>query len=246
MRSVIWSITTSWELRAARDEIARLAVMNERLRIARDLHDLLGHNLSLITLKSELAGRLLSIAPQRAAAEIHDIENVARTTLQEVREAVASYRLPTLASELHAAQEILTAAGIAYRYEGDEQLLENLPAGIEAVLSWTVREGITNVVKHSRAHQCLISLRRDSKHIYVEISDDGTGDSNDSSHVGNGLRGLAERVTALGGHFEAGPRAGSGFSLSTSIPINQKSQNSQNTANQTVIPMENTPTTTQV
>lgn len=245
MRSVIWSITTSWELRAAREEIARLAVMNERLRIARDLHDLLGHNLSLITLKSELAGRLLNIAPQRAAAEIHDIENVARTTLQEVREAVASYRQPTLASELHAAQEILTAAGISYRYEGDEQAVDNLPQAIEAVLSWTVREGVTNVIKHSHAHQCLISLRQDSKHIRIEISDDGIGESRNSSNAGNGLRGLAERVTALGGHFDAGPRVGSGFFLSTSIPLHQKYQGERSSENHVANPLENSRSTTQ-
>lgn len=86
MKSMLWSITTSWELHAARKEISRLAVETERLRIARDLHDLLGHNLSLIALKSELAGRLVKVAPERAVVEIGDVDNVARTTLQEVRE----------------------------------------------------------------------------------------------------------------------------------------------------------------
>ena len=102
--SMVRAITTERELRAAREEIARLAVMTERLRIARDLHDLLGHNLSLIALKSELAGRLLTVAPARASIEIGDVEKVARTTLQEVREAVAAYRQPALASELQGAQ----------------------------------------------------------------------------------------------------------------------------------------------
>ncbi len=245
MRSVIWSITTSWELRAAREEIARLAVTNERLRIARDLHDLLGLNLSLIALKSELAGRLVNIAPARAANEIHDVENVARSTLQEVRDAVSSYRQPTLASELHAAQEILTAAGIAYRYEGNEQAVDNLPQTIEAVLSWIVREGVTNVIKHSRAHQCLINIGQDSKQIRIEISDDGNGDSSASSSVGNGLRGLAERISVLGGHFEAGPHKGSGFFLSTSIPLLSKYPHEHSSENQNVKPMENAPTTTQ-
>ena len=94
-RSVMWSITTSWQLNDARKEIAHLAVETERLRIARDLHDLLGHNLSLIALKSELAKRLVNVAPERAIVEISDVENVARTTLQEVREAVSAFRQPT-------------------------------------------------------------------------------------------------------------------------------------------------------
>ena len=118
-RSVMWSITTSWQLNDARKEIARLAVMTERLRIARDLHDLLGHNLSLIALKSELAKRLVNVAPERAIIEISDVENVARTTLQEVREAVSAFRQPTLKSELNAAREILAAAGIAYQFDGE-------------------------------------------------------------------------------------------------------------------------------
>lgn len=122
VRAIVWSLTLRRELRLAREEIARLAVMNERLRIARDLHDLLGHSLSLIALKSELAGRLLIMAPERATTEVKDIEQVARTTLQEVRQAVTSYRQPTLASEIQGAQEILAAAGIVYNYEGDEKL----------------------------------------------------------------------------------------------------------------------------
>ena len=167
--SMVRTVTTGVQLRAAREEIARLAVMTERLRLARDLHDLLGHNLSLIALKSELAGRLLGVSPERAAVEIGDIENVARTTLQQVREAVAAYRQPTLSSELHAAQEILAAAGIAYRFEGDESTMGTLPPSIEAVLSWTVREGVTNVIRHSRAHQCTIRVMRDKHTVSVEI-----------------------------------------------------------------------------
>lgn len=222
MRSVLCSITTSWELRAAREEIAHLAVVNERLRIARDLHDLLGHNLSLIALKSELAGRLLSIAPERARSEIHDIETVARTTLQEVREAVSSYRQPTLASELHAAQELLSAAGITYYNESSGVILDDLPTGIEAALSWTIREGVTNVIKHSRAHHCWIRLKRDSQQVSVEINDDGTTADTPSTSTGNGLRGLRERVAALGGSLDAQPHMGGGFSLRVSIPLAQK------------------------
>jgi two-component system sensor histidine kinase DesK len=226
-RVVMWSITTNWQLRIAREEITRLAVTTERLRIARDLHDLLGHNLSLIALKSELARRLVSVAPERAIVEISDVENVARTTLQEVREAVSAYRQPTLKSELQAAQEILAAAGIAYRYDGDESMIDTLPTNIESVLSWTVREGVTNVIRHSRAHQCTIRVTRDAQEIGIEVIDDGSGASsiNISDNEGNGLRGLAERVDTLGGRYEASPRAGGGFRLAVSVPLAQQDRN---------------------
>lgn len=216
------SLMTWRELRLAREEIARLAITAERLRIARDLHDLLGHNLSLITLKSELAGRLLNAAPERAAAEIKDIEQVARTTLQEVREAVASYRQPTLANELHAAQEILAAAGVTYHYDGDERAIDALPPTIEAVLAWAVREGVTNVVKHSRAHECRIHMMREAQVIGVEVIDDGQAVIDASSDSSSGLRGLRERVAALGGAFEAGPRAAGGFHLVAIVPVSHE------------------------
>jgi len=212
-------VRTSQKLRMAREEIARLAVTAERLRIARDLHDLLGHNLSLITLKSELAGRLIAVLPERAAMEIKEIEQVARTTLQEVREAVSSYRQPALMSELHAAREILTAAGIIYRFEGDEEMITAIPPAIEVTLSWVVREGVTNVIKHSRARHCLIRLKRDTQAIYTEIVDDGATSPGEMGNKGNGLRGLAERMSALGGQFEAAPCAGDGFRLAVCAPL---------------------------
>jgi len=124
--STIRSAITSRELRTAREELVYLAVAAERLRIARDLHDLLGHSLSLIALKSELARRLIGQAPERAASEIGDIEEAARTALQEVREAVTGYRQPTLANELHDAEGLLTAAGIAYFIDADEHLIHYL------------------------------------------------------------------------------------------------------------------------
>lgn len=210
---------TSGELRIAREEIARLAVTAERLRIARDLHDLLGHNLSLIALKSELAKRLVGVAPERVTTEIEDIEQVARTTLQEVREAVASYRQPTLASELHAAQEILAAAGIAYRYKGDEHVLSAVPQSSEMILAWTVREGVTNVIRHSRAHYCLVCITRDTQELRVEVINDGLSPACGYESAGNGLRGLAERVKALDGQFEAGPVRPGGFRLAVTLPV---------------------------
>jgi two-component system sensor histidine kinase DesK len=227
---MVRSVITARELRVAREEITRLAVTNERLRIARDLHDLLGHNLSLIALKSELARRLVTKAPERAAIEISDVEQVARTTLQEVREAVAAYRQPTISSELHAARELLAAAGINYRCDGDEGSINSinaLPLALEAVLAWTIREGVTNVIRHSHARQCTIRLLRTAREAGVEIIDDGdstpsgaTGNKNGAG--GSGLRGLSERVTALGGRCEAAPLPSGGFRLAVAVPLAEK------------------------
>ncbi|GHO83017.1 hypothetical protein KSZ_10230 [Dictyobacter formicarum] len=226
---LVRAIVISHELRAAREEIARLAVMNERLRIARDLHDLLGHNLSLITLKSELAGRLLMVAPGRAAVEIQDIEQVARTTLQEVREAVSNYRQPTLASELEGAQEILAAAGINYHYSGDKVYLDRLPSTSETVLAWAVREGITNVIRHGQARNCSLQLIREEQNILLEILNDCGYDApvvSPNTNSGHGLRGLAERVETLGGTFSAGLESNGHFRLSISVPTIQKTSGS--------------------
>lgn len=221
--SIVYALSTVQELRAARGELARLAVAEERLRFARDLHDLLGHSLSLIALKSELAGQLANTAPERAAAEMHDVEKVARTALREVREAVAGYRQPTLASELAAAAEIMAAAGIAFSIKGDAG---PLPARVEAALGWTVREGITNVIRHSRAHACAVTITRDANRVIVDVTDDGRGVDaanaqwSPAGGVGrNGLAGLSERVAAVGGRVEAGPRDRGGFRLWATVPL---------------------------
>ena len=212
-------VVTVRELRTAREELARLAVAEERLRFARDLHDLLGHSLSLITLKSELAGRLLPTAPEKAATEVRDIEGVARRALREVREAVAGYRQPTLDRELEHAREILEAAGIACRSENKAGVLPN---AADAVLAWAVREGVTNVIRHSRARSCEIRVMRDGEEVCAEISDDGLGSlpERDGPYSnGSGLSGLGERVAASGGDFEAGSPSGSGFRLRVSLPL---------------------------
>ncbi len=212
-------VLTVRELRAAREEIARLAVAEERLRFARDLHDLLGHSLSSIALKSELAGRLLPAAPDKAAAEVRDIEGVARNALREVREAVAGYRKHTLDEELAGVRQILESAGITCEIERNVGMLPN---DIDAVLAWTVREGITNVIRHSRATHCEIRLMQKGEEIHAEISDDGVGFSsggNEAFANGSGLSGLAERVAASGGKFEAKSLSGGGFSLYVSLPL---------------------------
>ncbi len=207
------------ELRSAREELARMAVGEERLRFARDLHDLLGHSLSLITLKSELAGRLLPDEPEKARAEVHDIEGVARQALGEVREAVAGYRSPTLDEELAGAAEMLGAAGIDCRIENEAGLL---PKEIDGVLAWAVREGTTNVIRHSRAENCRIVLAREDDRICAEITDDGHGKT-DEGPSGSGLSGLAERVAGFGdGKFEAGPLEEGGFRLRVDLPLGRE------------------------
>jgi two-component system sensor histidine kinase DesK len=204
------------ELRSAREELARLAVSEERLRFARDLHDLLGHSLSLITLKSELAGRLLPAAPEKAATEVHDIEGVARQALREVREAVAGYRRPTLDEELAGAGEMLEAAGISCRIEHQTGVLPN---AVDAVLAWAVREGTTNVIRHSRAKHCRIVLAREGVEIYAEITDDGQGYPKENGEdSGSGLSGLTERVATFSGRVEAGPLPDGGFRLRVVLP----------------------------
>ncbi len=204
------------ELRSAREELARMAVGEERLRFARDLHDLLGHSLSLITLKSELAGRLLPDDPEKAEAEVRDIEGVARQALGEVREAVAGYRSPTLDEELAGAAEMLEAAGISCRIENEAGLL---PREIDSVLAWAVREGTTNIIRHSRARNCRIVLAREDDRVRAEITDDGRGKASGET-PGSGLSGLAERVAGFGeGEFEAGPLGEGGFRLRIDLPL---------------------------
>ena len=220
---VSWMVTTIQELRAARQEIARLAVVEavteERLRFARDLHDLLGRSLSTITLKNELARRTLRDDPERAAREITDAIGLAREALAEVREAVAGYRHPTLASEMASAREVLAAAGIACDVDASG---DPLPPVTEAVLAWAVREGVTNVVRHSRARRCAIRVTRADGIAAVEVTDDGAATPSSpgrSVNDGTGLCGLAERAARVGGAVEAGPVEAGGFRLRVALPL---------------------------
>jgi two-component system sensor histidine kinase DesK len=192
------------ELQSARRELARLAVIEERERLSRDLHDLLGQTLAMITLKSELARHLVSEEPDRCVQELWEIERVARQTLREVREAVAGYRQPHLESELEGVRQLLWAAGIDAEIDA---IGEVLPPAVDAVLAWTVREGVTNVIRHSRARHCHIRLTRKHGMIEAEVLSDGDRREQVERTVrpGLGLAGLQERVSALGGRFEAGP-----------------------------------------
>ena len=158
------------ELSEARAELALSAVAAERERFARDLHDLLGHSLSVIAIKAELAGRLMGLDDERAATEVADVERVARESLREVREAVSGYRQPTLEKELEGARVALSAAGIEAEFERAPVTLD---PDVEAVLAWAVREGATNVIRHSGARHCHVTVKAGLADAAVEVVDDG-------------------------------------------------------------------------
>jgi two-component system, NarL family, sensor histidine kinase DesK len=202
------------ELNAAREKNARLAIAEERLRFARDLHDLLGHSLTLIALKSELARRLLDRDPERAAVEVAEIEQVTRQALKQLRETVAGYRRLTLADELAGARVALSAAGIEAAVE---EPAVSLSEEAESILAWAVREGTTNVIRHSGARRCEIRISAGLVSADLEVVDDGRG-SDGEHRDGSGLAGLAERAVERNGRVEAGPRPGGGFRLHVSVP----------------------------
>src|ERR671911_46068 len=187
---------TQAQLRRADEEIERLATIAERERIARDLHDLLGHTLSVIVLKAELASRLLPADPDRAGQEMREVEQTARTALGEVRTAVAGYRAKGLGAELVNSQRALAAAGVDADATVD---LPVLPAEHEAALALALREAVTNVVRHANARRTSIRARATVDDVELEVIDDGRGAS---GRDGAGLSGMRERVTALGGHVD--------------------------------------------
>ncbi|MEV6383246.1 sensor histidine kinase [Streptomyces sp. NPDC051773] len=215
-------VRTTQELREARATVAQLAANEERLRLARDLHDLLGHSLSLITLKSELAGRMLPGRPDQAAQQVADIEQVSRQALVDVREAVTGYRRPRLGAELAGARDALTAAGITPELPADPDLTD-VPEESESALAWALRESVTNVVRHSGAHRCTVDLVRrhtlDGPVLELTVDDDGPGTPGGpaDSTSGSGLAGLAERLEKVGGTLEAG-RSRHGFRLVARAP----------------------------
>ncbi|MEY9994019.1 two-component system sensor histidine kinase DesK [Streptomyces sp. V4I8] len=213
-------VRTTVALREARATVAQLAANEERLRLARDLHDLLGHSLSLITLKSELAGRMLPDHPDKAAQQVADIEQVSRQALVDVREAVAGYRRPRLAAELAGAKVALTAAGVTADLSAAEPDLTGIAEDSETALAWALREAITNVVRHSGAGRCTVELLRrqtlDGPVLELSVEDNGSGDQ--GSGPGNGLTGLTERLEKAGGTLAAdGTRHG--FRITARVPV---------------------------
>ena len=224
------------ELRAAREELARRAVEEERLRFSRDLHDLLGHTLSVIVVKSEAVRRLIHRDLDAALVQVGDIESVGRQALTEIREAVTGYREGSLATELDRARSALQAAGIepVVRQSGPP-----LAAQTEALLGWVIREAVTNAVRHSGATRCEITVDGSSERVHARIADNGHGVTSapppplpgigSGGSGGTGLKGLAERLAAASGSLEAGPGPGpgpgagagarSGFVVTAELPV---------------------------
>jgi two-component system sensor histidine kinase DesK len=190
----IWGISQAInrniEVLAVREENARLALDEERNRFARDLHDILGHSLTVITVKAELAQKLFDVDPQRARAEVGDLERLSRDALADVRRAVEGYRELTLPGELARARMALEAAEIEAHLPNST---DDVPSSLRELFAWTIREGITNVVRHSNAHSCTVTLTATS----VEVADDGHG-TGGTPVGGNGLLGLRERAAVVG------------------------------------------------
>jgi two-component system sensor histidine kinase DesK len=208
MAAVRQLISVNADLEATRAELAEVAVAADRERLAKELHDLLGRTLSLIAVKAELASRLSGKGDPSAAGELADVQRLARQAVRDVRDAVTGAHSPSVEAELAAAESALHIAGI-------DVCIDNGAASIdpahESTMAWAIREGVTNVVKHSGARRCSISLEAGEALTVLDIEDDGHGANGSGS--GTGLPGLADRVNALGGTLEVGPGEGCGFRL---------------------------------
>ncbi|MFF3443476.1 sensor histidine kinase [Streptosporangium sp. NPDC002721] len=193
---------------------ARLAVTEERLRFSRDLHDLVGHSLSAIAVKSEVAAKLSGVDAARAAGEMDEVRTLARQTLKEIRAAVRGYRTVDLAAELRAMTAVLEAGGIRCTLETPR---DQVPEGVATLLAWVVREGTTNVLRHSSATWCRIAITLREGVAVLEMANDGV--SGVDGRGGTGLVGLSERVAAIGGTVTAGPGGPGEFGLRATVPL---------------------------
>jgi two-component system sensor histidine kinase DesK len=201
------------ELKLSHDEVRRLAALAERERIGRDLHDLLGHTLSLIALKSELANRLFERDPVAARQEIADVERVARDALAQVRRAVTGIRAAGFAAELASAKLLLESNGVRLNYEVADVAM---PAEIETALAMTVREAVTNIQRHARANFARVLLCTESARIVLRVEDDGRGGA---IVPGNGLTGMRERLNGIGADLRVESERGRGTTLTASLPL---------------------------
>jgi two-component system sensor histidine kinase DesK len=201
------------QLMLSHDEIKRLAAVAERERIGRDLHDLLGHTLSLITLKSELANRLFDRDPAAARREIADVEAVARDALAQVRRAVTGIRAAGIAAELASARLLLESNGVHLTYELADLAL---PTNVETVLAMTVREAVTNIQRHARASSARVSLHLEHKQLRLQIEDNGRGGD---IVPGNGLTGMRERLATIDADVRVDSRRGAGTVVLVTLAV---------------------------
>lgn len=213
MTGFVGNIRLNRELQLTREALAVAAVAAERERIGRDLHDILGHSLTAITVKAGLARRLVGRDDAAAVAEIGEVEQLARDALADVRATASGFREVSLAGELAVAGSVLQAAGVVVRLPADiDAAVDRIEPSARTLFGYVVREAVTNVVRHAHARTCTITVGADS----VEVVDDGRGGLADA---GTGLSGLAERVRAAGGTLTAGPRPGGGFAVRASVPV---------------------------
>lgn len=201
------------ELKLSHEEVRRLAALAERERIGRDLHDLLGHTLSLVALKSDLAGRLIDRDPQAARNEINEVSRVARDALAQVRRAVTGIRAAGLAAELASARLLLESDGVTLRYEAQEVAL---PADLETVLALSLREAVTNIQRHARASLAEVVLSSTPGHVTLRVRDNGVGSA---GVPGNGLAGMRERVEARGGRLRIDSTLRQGTCVEIVLPL---------------------------
>ncbi|MFJ3933433.1 MULTISPECIES: sensor histidine kinase [unclassified Streptomyces] len=232
VRVSLWVLAVMWKLHAARDVEARLAVAEERLRFGRDLHDVLGRNLAVIALKSELAVELAHRGRPEAADQMTEVQRIARESQREVREVVRGYRDADLRAELDGASSVLAAASIGCtvltaphrgavpRAHGGDRELSALDAAVQSALGWVVREATTNILRHGDARNCTISVGLVEGSAVLTVENDGAG-ARAAAPVGpgSGLAGLRERLAAVGGSLEAGPLDGDRFRVAARVPL---------------------------
>ncbi|MEU8825919.1 histidine kinase [Streptomyces sp. NPDC048636] len=237
VRGSVWVLVVMWEAEANRETQARLAVAEERLRFARDLHDVMGRDLAVIALKSELAVQLARRERPEAVGQMEEVQRIAQRSHKEVREVVRGYRDADLQVELAGARSVLTAARVECRIE-DGGVVE-LPEAVRSALGWVVREGTTNVLRHAEAARCTVRVRVDgagrrAATAVLEMENDGVGGTEGAEGAagepdmapdgpratpGSGLTGLRERLAVLGGTLESGPGERGTFRLRAELPL---------------------------
>lgn len=220
------------ELQAARNELAQMAVAQERLRFSRDLHDLLGYSLSAITLKSELTHRLMTKDPARAQEELSEVLEISRGALADVRSVASGYRELSLDKESESARSVLLAADVEVRMDVD---YGELPMRVRTVLATVLREGITNVLRHSKAEHCEITMRQEGGNVRIDIVNDGVPAETDRTGLrgGSGIANLSARVAALNGQLTAGLDPDGRFRLHATAPVSRSAAR-RNTTDETV------------